>query len=98
MMSDSLAAMDGASAEGEYERNWFIRGKLAAPIHQVRLVSREHLLPRLDRLLGKRLGLIVAPAGFGKTTILMQWQGRLKAAETAGAWVTLDEGGGNIPQ
>jgi LuxR family maltose regulon positive regulatory protein len=97
-MTDSLIAMDGAAGEGEHERNWFIRAKLAAPVHQVRLVSREHLLTLLDRLLGKRLGLIVAPAGFGKTTILMQWQARQKMTGTAMAWLTLDEGDGNIHQ
>ena len=97
-MADNTTATDGASGEGEHERSWFIRTKLAAPVHQVRLVSREHLLTRLDRLLGKRLGLIVAPAGFGKTTILMQWQARQKAAGTAVAWLTLDEGDGDIHQ
>jgi LuxR family transcriptional regulator, maltose regulon positive regulatory protein len=97
-MAESTAAIDGAPAEVEHDWSWFIRAKLAAPVHQVRLVSREHLLTRLDRLSGKRLGLIVAPAGFGKTTILMQWQVRLKAAGTAVAWLTLDEGDGNIHQ
>jgi LuxR family transcriptional regulator, maltose regulon positive regulatory protein len=94
---ESTTAMGGA-AEGEHERSWFIRAKLAAPVHQVRLVSREHLLTLLDRLLGKRLGLIVAPAGFGKTTILMQWQARQKSVGTAVAWLTLDEGDGDIHQ
>ena len=97
-MTESTVATDGAPGEAEHEWSWFIRAKLAAPVHQVRLVSREHLLMRLDRLSGKRLGLIVAPAGFGKTTILMQWQARQKAAGTAVAWLTLDEGDGNIHQ
>ena len=64
-MAESTTAVDGTPAEPEHEWSWFIRAKLAAPVHQVRLVSREHLLERLDRLAGKRLGLIVAPAGFG---------------------------------
>ena len=55
-MADRITPTDGGSGEGEHERSWFIRGKLAAPVHQVRLVSREHLLTRLDRLLHKRLG------------------------------------------
>lgn len=97
-MTESTAPVGGDAGEGEHERNWFIRTKLAAPVHQVRLVSREHLLTGLDRLLGKRLGLIVAPAGFGKTTILMQWQARQRAAGTAVAWLTLDEGDGDIHQ
>ena len=97
-MTESTAPVGGDAGEGEHERNWFIRTKLTAPVHQVRLVPREHLLTGLDRLLGKRLGLIVAPAGFGKTTILMQWQARQKAAGTAVAWLTLDEGDGDIHQ
>jgi LuxR family maltose regulon positive regulatory protein len=95
-MADRTTPADGGS--GEHERNWFIRAKLAAPVHQVRLVSRDHLLTRLDRLLGKRLGLLVAPAGFGKTTLLMQWQARQRSAGTAVAWLTLDEGDADIHQ
>ena len=97
-MADRTPPTDGASGEGEHEHSWFIRAKLAAPAHQVRLVSRDHLLTRLDRLLGKRLGLLVAPAGFGKTTLLMQWQTRQKSAGTAVAWLTLDEGDADIHQ
>ena len=97
-MAESTTAVDGAPAEAEHEWSWFIRAKLAAPVHQVRLVSREHLLAALDRLSGKRLGLIVAPAGFGKTTVLMQWQARQRTAGTAVAWLTLDEGDANLHQ
>jgi LuxR family transcriptional regulator, maltose regulon positive regulatory protein len=88
----------GESQDVESERNWFIRAKLAAPIHEVRLVERDHLLRQLDRLLTKRLGLIVAPAGFGKTTILMQWQARQRAHGAPVAWLTLDEGDGDTHQ
>lgn len=97
-MADRTTPPDSSSREPEHERNWFIRAKLAAPVHQVRLVSRDHLLTRLDRLLGKRLGLLVAPAGFGKTTLLMQWQSRQKGAGTTVAWLTLDEGDADIHQ
>ena len=89
----------GSEPQGaEFERNWFIRAKLAAPIHEVRLVERGHLLVQLDRLLAKRLGLIAAPAGFGKTTILMQWQARQRADGILVAWLTLDEGDGDTHQ
>ena len=83
----------GSESQGaEFEQNWFIRAKLAAPIHEVRLVERGHLLAQLDRLLAKRLGLIVAPAGFGKTTILMQWQACQRADGILVAWLTLEIG------
>jgi LuxR family maltose regulon positive regulatory protein len=90
-MSEPVSNAGFETRDNDHERNWFIRAKLVAPIHEVRLVARDHLLADLDRLLGKRLGLIVAPAGFGKTTILMQWQARQRGNGTAVAWLTLDE-------
>ncbi len=56
---------------------------------------RDELVPRnrlLRRLLGSAdlpLALLVAPAGYGKTTLLAQWAGEDKRPF---AWVTLDEG------
>jgi LuxR family transcriptional regulator, maltose regulon positive regulatory protein len=97
-VTESTTTVDSAPGEPEREWSWFIRAKLAPPAHQVRLVSREHLLMSLDRLSGKRLGLLVAPAGFGKTTLLMQWQARQRLAGSAVAWLTLDEGDGNLHQ
>jgi LuxR family maltose regulon positive regulatory protein len=37
------------------------------------LLSRERLLQRLDGAVSRRLTLLRAPAGFGKTTLLAQW-------------------------
>ncbi len=44
---------------------------------------------------GRRLSLISAPAGFGKTTLATTWlysANRPIASRAAAAWVTLDEG------
>ncbi len=56
-----------------------------------RMVPRPHLIARLDEglHLGRKLTLISAPAGFGKTTLLAEW-----AAHGAGrfCWLALDQG------
>ena len=52
------------------------------------LVSRPRLLGLLESGAGRRLTLVSAPAGFGKTALLAEW------ASTAGrpvAWLSLDE-------
>ncbi|WP_426562014.1 LuxR C-terminal-related transcriptional regulator [Angustibacter sp. McL0619] len=52
--------------------------------------------PRLGRRLGtsatSAITLVSAPAGFGKTTLLMQWLADLPAPAPGLAWVSLDQG------
>lgn len=55
---------------------------------RTRLVSRPRLIAQLNAGLERKLTLISAPAGFGKTTLLSEW------ATTSGrpvAWVSLDK-------
>jgi LuxR family maltose regulon positive regulatory protein len=80
------------------QRQWLTRAKLMAPRHEVRLVARPYLLDVLDQFLERRLGVIVAPAGFGKTTLLAEWQARLKSRGVVAAWLTLDEADGELHQ
>lgn len=63
--------------------------KLQVPPSRMLLVSRERLLDRLNEGLHRKLTLISAPAGYGKTTLLSEW-----AAQSAWqlAWITLDAG------
>jgi len=79
-------------------QHWLIHAKLGAPRQQVRLIERPHLMTRLDQFLARRLGLVVAPAGFGKTTLLSQWRQRLIDGGTKVAWLTLDEGDADVHQ
>jgi LuxR family maltose regulon positive regulatory protein len=79
-----------AVEDGPSQR-WLTQAKFDAPKHEVRLVVRGHLLERLDEFLGKRLGLVVAPAGFGKSTLMAQWRERQKALGALVAWLSLDE-------
>ena len=57
------------------------------------VLPRERLLRRLDEGLKRRLVLVSAPAGFGKTTLLSDWLGR---AEFPAAWLSLDDGDNDI--
>ncbi|MCY0905367.1 LuxR C-terminal-related transcriptional regulator [Arthrobacter sp. H14-L1] len=70
--------------------------KLFVPRRRTRLVARLRLTEQLDAALdsGHRLTLISAPAGFGKTTLVIDWiehvtRGR---SETRVAWLSLDDG------
>lgn len=66
-----------------------IKTKLMIPPLRPGLVTRESLFRRLDEGLSRKLILISAPAGYGKTTLLSAWvrQTRLPAA-----WLALEEG------
>jgi LuxR family maltose regulon positive regulatory protein len=47
--------------------------KMTAPPPRAALIPRPRLYKRLDRALETRLTLVVAPAGFGKTTLVSAW-------------------------
>jgi len=65
--------------------------KLYLPPPSPRLTPRPHLIQRLDEglRLGRRLTLVSAPAGFGKTTLLSEWAA---GCERPVAWLSLDAG------
>jgi LuxR family transcriptional regulator, maltose regulon positive regulatory protein len=63
--------------------------KLYVPPPQPRVVLRPRLIERLNEGLRRRLTLISAPAGFGKTTLLSEW---LASCERPAGWLSLDEG------
>jgi LuxR family maltose regulon positive regulatory protein len=63
--------------------------KLYIPPPQPRVVLRPRLIERLNEGLHRRLTLISAPAGFGKTTLLSGWAAG--CGRPAG-WLSLDEG------
>jgi LuxR family maltose regulon positive regulatory protein len=63
--------------------------KLYIPRLRPNVVSRPRLLERLNEGLHRKLTLISAPAGFGKTTLLGAW---VALIERPVAWLSLDEG------
>src|SRR6266571_4764163 len=69
--------------------------KLYLPRLRPNVVSRPRLLERLNEGLHRKLTLIAAPAGFGKTTLVSEWVAlieRPKARRARTAWLSLDEG------
>src|ERR671921_2646767 len=56
------------------------------------LVARLRLTATLEREAGRKLTLISAPAGFGKTTLLVEWLRERAGSEGSVAWLSLDEG------
>jgi LuxR family transcriptional regulator, maltose regulon positive regulatory protein len=67
-----------------------LAAKLSVPGHPARLVERPSLAERLRAGLEGKLTLIVAPAGFGKTTLLSAWRASPAGSVTPLAWVALD--------
>jgi LuxR family transcriptional regulator, maltose regulon positive regulatory protein len=57
-----------------------------------KLVARPRLTDRLEREAARKLTLISAPAGFGKTTLLVEWLRERAGSEGSVAWLSLDEG------
>ena len=66
-----------------------LRTKLFIPRPRKNLVFRPRLVDRLNAGLEKKLTLIAAPAGFGKTTLLSEWISKCPRRVT---WLSLDEG------
>src|SRR5205823_2131540 len=63
--------------------------KLYLPRLRPRVVPRPRLIERLNEGLHRKLTLISAPAGSGKTTLVSQWVGGIGRPI---AWLSLDEG------
>src|SRR5215216_6750017 len=65
--------------------------KLYSPRWRPGLVSRPNLIERLNQGTGRKLTLVSAPAGFGKTTLLAEWLAATSINDRAAGWVSLDE-------
>ncbi|MFM8321618.1 MAG: LuxR C-terminal-related transcriptional regulator [Chloroflexota bacterium] len=75
--------------------------KLYIPQVAPNAVHRPRLIERLNQGLHRKLTLISAPAGFGKTTLVSEWLDNQVRTESAGeaqvrsAWLSLDEDDGD---
>ena len=72
------------------ELDTLVATKLYLPRPPDRVVTRPRLLARLDAILTSPLTLIAAPAGFGKTTLLVAWLRQHVARGHPVAWLALD--------
>ena len=83
--------MKATSSNHPKGRNvWALRGKLRPPLGHQSVIPRIELIRLLDDILNYQTSIIVAPAGFGKTTLLAQWRDRLKRKGSKVAWLTID--------
>jgi LuxR family transcriptional regulator, maltose regulon positive regulatory protein len=71
--------------------------KLFVPPPRPKAVQRQRLTERLNQGLAasRRLTLISAPAGFGKTTLVGEWAAGLGRPT---AWLSLDAGDNDLPR
>jgi len=96
-----IGIADGAAASPASQRQELLLGsKLHPPRLPASLISRGRLLAQLDAALARKLTLLIAPAGYGKTMLVRQWlSDREASASESGshhlpplAWVSLDPG------
>jgi LuxR family maltose regulon positive regulatory protein len=73
--------------------------KIFVPILREDLIRRQRLIDALqsnlrqEAIFNRRLTLISASAGFGKTTLLSEW---VQSIDTSVAWLSLDRGDNNL--
>src|SRR5688572_7658437 len=71
--------------------------KLYIPPPRPKAVHRPRLIKRLNEDLLRKVTLISAPAGFGKTTLVSEWLSAPKGLlDQRAAWLSLDEGDGDL--
>src|SRR5438270_840743 len=66
--------------------------KLYIPPLRPQVVIRPRLIERLNEGLHRKLTLIAASAGFGKTTLVSEWVEGIERPRARTAWLSLDEG------
>ncbi len=81
--SSGVSASSGGPA-------WLLEAKVLAPQPPAGYVRRAPLLARLDGLLERRLTVLQAPAGFGKTTVLADVARGVRERGAVVGWISLD--------
>ena len=67
----------------------FIPTKLHPPRSLADVIPRPRLTEALNGVLERKMALVLAPAGYGKSTLVASW---LASAPAPGAWLSLDVG------
>ena len=75
-----------------------LSSKLSPPQSQARQVLRQAVVRRMAEAGGVKLLLVRAPAGFGKTTAMVQAREQLAASGVATAWLTLERTDNDVPR
>ena len=75
-----------------------LSSKLSPPLSQAQQVLRQAVVRRMAEAGGVKLVLVRAPAGFGKTTAMVQAREQLAASGVATAWLTLERTDNDVPR
>jgi LuxR family maltose regulon positive regulatory protein len=81
------AAIKESAQKGPRRTFELLRSKLAPPVARAGLIERTRLVDSLARSHSRRFVSVLAPPGYGKTTVLGQWD---RADPRTFAWVSLD--------
>ena len=65
-----------------------LQTKFLAPAYNPKSVERTQIISRLEPRSARKLVLISAPAGYGKTTLVSQW---LQSQNKSFCWLSLDK-------
>ena len=80
------------SSTSRFQTANLLMTKFYVPPARPRMVPRPHLMERLTAGMRSKLILTVAPAGYGKTTLLSAWHADPNRPPWPFAWVSLDSG------
>lgn len=79
--------------------NTILNTKFYIPNTRAKLIHRDRLINKLNQGIHRKLSLISAPAGFGKTTLVTEWLSDLQfnaenqtQIHNCVAWLSMDEG------
>ncbi len=82
-------------APGGRSRERRLASKLMKPELPEKIVHRQELLKQLDLWRDRKLTLVVAPAGYGKSTLVCDW---LNHSPEPNAWLSLDSSDNDLRQ
>ena len=91
--NDTLKFVEVNAPNDISEQRWslsLLQTKMTPPRPPRGRVGRQALLARLSSEIERTLTVVIAPAGFGKTTLLAEWCEVLRAKQHLVAWLSLD--------
>ncbi|HKF38554.1 MAG TPA: LuxR C-terminal-related transcriptional regulator [Ktedonobacteraceae bacterium] len=86
----SLSVPTSSSSTPRFQTTNLLMTKFYVPPARSRMVPRPHLMERLNAGMRSKLILVIAPAGYGKTSLLSAWQADPNRPPWPFAWVSLD--------
>lgn len=88
--------MTEGDLSAEDDGRWVADAKFEPNRPKINLVLRQRLLTCLENSLAGKLAVIIAPAGFGKSTLLCQWFELISHKQIKTAWLSLDKNDSDV--